>query len=375
MESIYDSDNHIYTRCKSIDRTALELKIQSLYNAKNAYICSSGMNALYLTLRSIGEYGTNTYNNCTILASNELYCETKSKILMMIQKEYPQLQVVEFQSGNTVDLINKINLYKNTLVCIFTEGASNPSGKMVDWNQITPVIPKKCYLIVDNTWLTPVIFNPFSIGADVVVDSCTKYLSGGTCIAGIVCFAKKKDRLANTVDFLIRVMGIHVPSNSCKLVSNGLDTLTNRLEIVHINSTFILQKLQHNDFVETIMHQSMPAHESHVNYMKYTSRQASGVIWFYVKFSNMTLNEKAWKSNLGQILKNNGIRYETSFGAPHYLVDKWPVKKNNTIGLRLSIGYEEDPNEFYNKLEKAIVEINITNVTNDSTENYAQTKN
>ena len=145
MESIYDSDNHIYTRCKSIDRTALELKIQSLYNAKNAYICSSGMNALYLTLRSIGEYGTNTYNNCTILASDELYCETKSKILMMIQKEYPQLQIVEFQSGNTVDLINKINLYKNTLVCIFTEGASNPSGKMVDWNQITPVIPKKCY--------------------------------------------------------------------------------------------------------------------------------------------------------------------------------------------------------------------------------------
>ena len=367
MEPVYDSTNNNYTRATSVDRTIVSSKIKALYGIPESFVCSSGMNAIYIALKAIGL--CNNRHDCTILASDELYCETSSKILTLINKEFNRLKIIKFKSGDTSDLTQKITLHKSTLVCVFTEGASNPSGKMIDWDIVNGFIPSYCYLVVDNTWLTPIIFNPFQHHAHIVVDSCTKYLSKGECIAGIIGVKDMNDPVTKEISFLIRSMGIHVSPVHCKLVCDGLDGLSNRIQLTHTNTSIVLNRLQQNHNVINVVHQTIPTHESYTNYIKYTTGQASGVIWFYIKYNKNKLKGKNWKNDLGTIFAKNNISYETSFGKAYYLIDRWPVMKNDKIGLRLSIGYEDDPNEFCNKLEKALFEINTT----DDNKNYNTT--
>ena len=73
------------------------------------------------------------------------------------------------------------------------ESCSNPTGKMVKWEKIKEFKNKfkNLTVIVDNSWLSCYIFNPFLFDVDVVLNSLTKYYSGGTAICGAILFKKR----------------------------------------------------------------------------------------------------------------------------------------------------------------------------------------
>ena len=98
-------------------------------------------------------------------------------------------------------------------------------------------ISEKLYIIVDNTWLTHVIYNPLNNNADIVVISLTKYYSGGHAIAGAVL-----TNHTDIYDIMIehnRCMGYHVSPHNCEIVFQNIVTLNERI----INSSKLTMKV------------------------------------------------------------------------------------------------------------------------------------
>ncbi len=79
-------------------------------------------------------------------------------------------------------------------------------------------------VIIDNTWLTHVIFNPFEYGADIVCSSLTKYYSGGHVIAGITLFADSEleNELSNIAKTNARILGFHFSPADGKIINYWL---------------------------------------------------------------------------------------------------------------------------------------------------------
>ena len=78
---------------------------------------------------------------------------------------------------------------------------------------------KNLYTIVDNTWLSIVIFNPFNYSVDVVVGSLTKYVSGGTAIGGIVLMNETNTKCGSS--YLIEwscLNGSHLSPHNAKII-------------------------------------------------------------------------------------------------------------------------------------------------------------
>lgn len=77
------------------------------------------------------------------------------------------------------------NVNNNKIDLFLFEACSNPSGLFFNFN-ILKKFPSHTKVVCDNTWLSPALFNPIKQGADVIVESMTKYISGGTCIGGLI---------------------------------------------------------------------------------------------------------------------------------------------------------------------------------------------
>ena len=217
QDLVFDSKGHHYMRTCGEDMDIVCNKIRKLYNCGDTSLVCSGLNAIYLTLHSIFEIE----KEGICLISRELYCDTP-KLIHNIIKQFNKFRIITFPAHDSETLANLIKKYDRDVKCIFLESCSNPSGYMIDWKIFNNFKGK---LVVDNTWLTGLLFNPFEYGAYIVVESCTKYLSNGKCIAGAISYSKMNDLVYDNIDEKIHLMGIHVSPIHCRLISSGLDKL------------------------------------------------------------------------------------------------------------------------------------------------------
>jgi cystathionine beta-lyase/cystathionine gamma-synthase len=87
-----------------------------------------------------------------------------------------------------------------------------------------PPSPYVLYVVVDNTWLTEVVFNPFALDVDFVVMSLTKYYSGGNAIAGAVVSNNE-----NVIDKIIEsniCNGFHISPYTCKVINANIKNMS-----------------------------------------------------------------------------------------------------------------------------------------------------
>ncbi|NLY92348.1 MAG: O-acetylhomoserine aminocarboxypropyltransferase/cysteine synthase [Firmicutes bacterium] len=169
---------NIYTRVGNPTVTALEQRVAALDGASGAIALASGMAAISYTLLNIAEGGGR------ILASPYLYGGSTDSF----KKIYPKF-------GITIDLARNIENPEKLATeirpdtkAIFVESISNPNAVLLDLDAIAKVAHEHGIpLVVDNTVATPYLYNPIAHGADVVIYSATKGLSGhGNVIAGLV---------------------------------------------------------------------------------------------------------------------------------------------------------------------------------------------
>ena len=178
-EALFDLKElgHIYSRLSNPTVSVLQERIAALEGGIGAVCSSSGHSAQILALFPLMKPGDN------LIASNRLYGGTIQQFSNTIKKFGWKAKFVDIDN---FDLIKR-SIDKNTKA-IFCESISNPGGHITNLIEIGKLSKEfKIPFIVDNTAASPYLCNPFKFGADLIVHSTTKYMSGnGTSLGGAV---------------------------------------------------------------------------------------------------------------------------------------------------------------------------------------------
>ena len=178
-EALFDLKElgHIYSRLSNPTVSVLQERIAALEGGIGAVCTSSGHAAQILALFPLMKPGDN------LIASNRLYGGTIQQFSNTIKKFGWKAKFVDIDN---LDLIKR-SIDKNTKA-IFCESISNPGGHISNLIEIGKLSKEyKIPFIVDNTAASPYLCNPFKFGADLIVHSTTKYMSGnGTSLGGAV---------------------------------------------------------------------------------------------------------------------------------------------------------------------------------------------
>lgn len=167
----------IYTRIGNPTLSAFEERVASLEGGIGAVATSSGQAAEFLTMAALAQSGDN------IVANASLYGGTVTQFDVTLRR----LGIdTRFVNANNPDAI-EAKIDDNTKA-IFTEIIANPSGEVADIEAIAEVANRHGIpFVIDNTFATPFLCRPLEHGADIVVQSATKFLGGhGTSIGGVI---------------------------------------------------------------------------------------------------------------------------------------------------------------------------------------------
>ena len=174
----FDSWDPLYTRLSNPTTDVLEGRLIELHDATAAVSLASGMAAVSYALLNV------TAGSGRILATARLYGGALDSFTQVFRENNVAFDIVE----DPDNVQNFEKLIKEDTKVIYVESLTNPNATILDLEKIAEIAHKhNIPLIVDNTLATPYLLNPFEFGADVVVYSATKGLSGhGNVIAGVI---------------------------------------------------------------------------------------------------------------------------------------------------------------------------------------------
>lgn len=185
---------NIYTRIMNPTTDVLEKRIAAMEGGIGALAVSSGMSAITYAIQCITEVGDN------IVSTSQLYGGTYNLFAHSLPRQGVTVKMVTHDDYEGFE-----NAIDDNTKAVFCESIGNPAGNIVDIRRLAEIAHKHGVpLIVDNTVATPYLCQPFSLGADIVVHSLTKYIGGhGTSIGGIIVDSGKFDWVAHKARFPI----------------------------------------------------------------------------------------------------------------------------------------------------------------------------
>ena len=300
---------NLYTRIGNPTVGVLEQRVAALDGASGAVALASGMAAISYTLLNVAEGGGR------ILTSPYLYGGSADSF----KKVYPKFGIT-FDFAKNIENPQKLSEeIKPDTKAIYVESISNPNGVLLDIDAIAKVAHKHGIpLIVDNTVATPYLYNPIAHGADIVVYSATKGLTGhGNVIAGLVLesgkfnwqsdkfpqFSEKyytlRDINDNNRSFLevfpeapftgrirfnyLNYFGAALSPFDAYLVLIGLETLSERIEKQVRNASALAEYLKAHDSVEWVRYPGLKDSPYHELAQRDFPKGAGGILSFGFK--------------------------------------------------------------------------------------------
>ena len=222
-----------YCRSGSGKREELERELliytkKELDKKSEVVVLPSGMTAICCIIEIVlrrWEKNKSKKDRPHLVFGDELYCDTKN-VLNYFHDIYSF--TFEFINVRNKKGFEDIALNKgNKVALLFLESCTNPSGQFCDFDDILPSFKKKapnCIVCIDNTWTSFCLFNPFEHHADVVVESLTKYGSGGTCIGGMIV---GRGNLIKSIRRWSQIYGQFMTPYHCQLLIDGIKTIIN----------------------------------------------------------------------------------------------------------------------------------------------------
>jgi methionine-gamma-lyase len=265
-----EDDSYIYARGGHPNRAALAAKLAALEGfqliqdaraAGNdapvvaAEIFSSGMAAISATLMGIAQAGDH------IITQDVLY-GSADHLLSEILPQYG-ITVSRLKGLQPEALAQELEAYPNT-TAVYLETPANPTMLLVDITAVAEIAhTHNAKVIVDNTFATPALQRPLEKGADVVVHSTTKYISGHGTIVGGAVISHDIPLLEEKIGMLIRYLG-GVPSPfDCWLTNLGLKTLPLRMERHCANGMAVAQFLEGHAGVTAVHYPGLKSFPQH----------------------------------------------------------------------------------------------------------------
>ncbi len=240
-----------------------------------------------------------------MLVSYSMYGGTHRLVSRIFQKYGINFVFCDMCDGEDVE-----RQLKKGAALLLAESVTNPDIKVCDISLIAFLCKKHGTLFaVDNTFLTPYFQTPLSLGADIVIHSATKYLSGHhDTVSGVM--AVNDALLAEKLELISKTLGNALSPFDCWLVLRGIRTLPLRMERHQKNAFALAEYLLNCGWAEKVMFPGLPSHPRY-ELCKKQSRGAGGIISFY------TQDDKTAKK-----LKKGGsiIRFAESLGGPHTLM-------------------------------------------------------
>lgn len=373
----------VYSRVGNYTGTILEERIKVLDGASGALAVGSGMAAITYTLLSLTEEGG------SILTTPYLYGGTADSF----KKIFPRFHVKINVAKNIESPHELAKEIQPDTKAIYVESISNPNGVLLDIEALAKIAhDNKIPLVVDNTVATPYLFNPLKHGADIVVYSATKALSGhGNVIAGLILesgtfdwnsgkfpyFAKKhwtlRDENNQPRSFLevfpdapfcfqirrhyLAYLGASLSPFDSYLVLLGLETLSERVHRQTKNAEKIAAFLTQNEHVEWVRYAALPDSPYNKLAKKYFPKGVGGLLAFGFKGTDKQLETFIdsiklfhYHVNIGDVRSLLVNSPQTTHGElePHEKVIA-DIPENL---IRLSIGLE-NPEDLINDLTQA----------------------
>ncbi len=249
-----------YTRSGNPTRKALEDVLADLDGGRGAVATSSGMGAISTILATL-DAGSH------VLCSHDCYGGTER--LLSTLKDQNKLEVSFVDLTDTSKLKREIR--ENTKM-LWIETPSNPLLRIVEIRAVAAVARQAGLLVVvDNTFLSPLLQHPIELGADYVVYSTTKYINGHSDVVGGAVVAATDD-LNEKIQFTANAHGTIAQPFDCWLVLRGLKTLPLRLKQHEANAHAVANALEEHPAVKRVYYPGLSHHEGHT----IASRQQKG---------------------------------------------------------------------------------------------------
>lgn len=240
-----------YARTQHPTRGALERNLAALEGAEHGVCFSSGTAAAsaVVQLLSAGEH---------VVSCNDLYGGTYRLFTKVFQRFGVRFSFVDATRLRDVDRA----ITKKTRM-LWLETPSNPMLKVSDIQALSDLAHRnKMIAVVDNTFATPYLQQPLSMGADIVAHSTTKYLGGHSdCVGGAVL--TKSDVLHEKLRFLQNSVGSVPGPLDCFLTLRGTKTLGLRMDRHCDNALRIAEELSEHSDVAKVHYPGLPEHPQH----------------------------------------------------------------------------------------------------------------
>jgi len=339
-----ESTGYDYSRSGNPTRQVLEEGIAHLDGGCRGFAYSSGLAALtnLLLLFKSGDH---------LVVTEDLYGGT-FRLLDKVFLKYG----LETAYVDTGDLAQVEHAITNNTKAVLLETPTNPLLKVADIPGITKIAKAKGILtIVDNTFMTPYLQKPLALGADIVVYSATKFISGhNDVVAGLVVV--KDEVLAEQVYFLQNSVGAVLGPQDCWLAIRGMKTLGVRLDRQTENAYIIARWLTAHKTVRAVFYPGLPSHPGHL-LLKAQAAGCGAMISFELadKIAAEQVINRVRLVSFAESL--GGVETLITFPAFQTHADMDPVERErmgiNDRLLRLSVGIE-DVGDLLADLEQAL---------------------
>ena len=292
----------IYTRLGGPTQSVLEERVAQLEGGAGAVAVASGSAAVTYAIQNVASAGEN------IISASTLYGGTH----VLFSSTLPKLGInVKFVNPDNLNEFEEA-IDENTKA-IYIETISNPEINLIDVQAVADIAHKhNIILIVDNTFASPYLFRPLEHGADVVVESATKFLGGhGTTLAGVVIESGKFDYKASDKypDFvegdshyngivygdlpipftvkiratLLRDTGASLTPIAAWFILQGVETLSLRVERHVENARKVVEFLSNHPKVEWVNYPELATSKYKALADKYFPKGVGSVFTFGVK--------------------------------------------------------------------------------------------
>jgi cystathionine gamma-synthase len=253
QEEVGKNKGYDYSRVSNPTRTALERCLASLEGADHGVAFSSGLGAVttLMHLVSPGEH---------VVCVNDVYGGVYRMFSQVYEPKGYRFTFLSSEQCSGPDL--RENLDDKTRI-VWLETPTNPLLNVVDIRAASEAAHAfGAIAVVDNTFATPYLQRPLELGADVVVHSTTKYLSGHSDVIG--GFAATNDpTIAERLRFLLKSLGAVPGPFDCWLVLRGLKTLAVRMERHCENARRVAAFLDEHAAVERVLYPGLASHPGH----------------------------------------------------------------------------------------------------------------
>lgn len=329
-----EEPGYFYTRVGNPTQAALEEKMAALEEGEAALAFGSGMAAISGTVLAMVSSGDH------LLADDTLYGCTYTLFKHLL----PRFGV-EVTFTDLADLRNIHRCIRDNTKVVYFETPANPTMKLVDIAAVSGLARRAgARVVVDNTFMSPYFQRPLKLGADLVVHSATKYISGhGDTIGGVA--AGTREFMDNVRLTTLKDMGGVISPFNAWLLLRGLKTLAVRMERHNRNAMEVARFLEAHPMVERVYYPGLSSHPQH-ELAKKQMTGFSGLISFDLRGGQETARELLNGVSLCRLAVSLGDA-ETLIQHPasmtHSAVPlEVRLKMGVTDGLvRLSVGLED----------------------------------